>query len=242
MDENVTRPAAILWDMDGTLIDSEPYWIQAETALCAEHGVTWTRDDGLTIIGRPLEYSATVLQSRGVDLSIEEIIDHLVDEVSARVRAAVPWQEDSHRLLDRMLAAQVPCALVTMSYRKLTDALTDQVPVFEVVVSGDVVANGKPHPEPYLTAAELLGVPIGRCLAIEDSGPGVESAHVSGARTVAVKRLSPIDPLPGLSRVATLDSLTDEVIAEIMGGAVVDELAAEKETTETSPSIEGVSE
>jgi beta-phosphoglucomutase-like phosphatase (HAD superfamily) len=230
MDENAIRPAAILWDMDGTLIDSEPYWIQAETDLCAQHGVTWTRDDGLTIIGRPLGYSAEVLRSRGVDLEIEEIIDRLVGEVSARVRTAVPWQDDARSLLDRVLEARIPCALVTMSYRTLTDALTDQAPVFEVVVSGDIVANGKPHPEPYLMAAELLGVPIERCLAIEDSGPGVASAHASGARTVGVVRLNPIESLPGLSRVESLDILTDDVIGAIMGGEVVDEFAEEPGT------------
>lgn len=223
MNDHTTKPAAILWDMDGTLIDSEPHWIQAETKLCAEHGVTWTQDDGLAIIGRPLRHSAQVLRSRGVDRDIDEIVDRLVDYVSARVRESVPWQEDSRRLFDRALTMGIPCALVTMSYQKITDALTDQVPGFAVVVSGDLVTNGKPHPEPYLTAAELLGVPIDRCLAIEDSAPGVASAYASGARTVAVTRLSPIDSRPGLSRIRNVDSLTDETISAILNGAVIDD-------------------
>ncbi|MCJ7827467.1 MAG: HAD family hydrolase [Demequinaceae bacterium] len=224
MNLNANAPAAILWDMDGTLIDSEPYWIQAEIALCSDHGVTWTHQDGLTIIGSPLETSAEVIRSRGVDLPIAEIIQRLLDEVSTRVRKAAPWQEDARRLLDRVIAAEIPCALVTMSYQQLADALVEQIPVFDAVVTGDMVTNGKPHPESYLRAAEILGIPIERCLAIEDSRPGVASAYASGARTVAVRRLSVIDPIEGLSRVTSLDSLTDEVIVQIMGGAVIDEL------------------
>ncbi|MBN2177138.1 MAG: HAD family phosphatase [Demequinaceae bacterium] len=227
MTENSFSPSAILWDMDGTLIDTEPYWIRAEIGVCSEHGARWTHDDGLKIIGSPLEFSAEVIRSRGVPLSVPDIIQRLLNEVSARVREAAPWQEDARRLLDRTVAAGIPCALVTMSYQQLADALTEQAPVFDAVVTGDMVDNGKPDPEPYLRAAEMLGVPIERCLAIEDSRPGVASAHASGARTVAVKRMSDIDRLEGLSRVTSLDTLTDEVIARIMGGAVIDDLAEE---------------
>jgi beta-phosphoglucomutase-like phosphatase (HAD superfamily) len=114
-----------------------------------------------------------------------------------------------------------------MSYRQLADALTEQAPFFGAVVTGEMVSNGKPHPEPYLRASELLGVPIDRCLALEDSRPGVASAHASGARTVGVQRLSVLDPLPGLSRVRSLDALTDDAIARIMAGEVIDELGGE---------------
>jgi HAD superfamily hydrolase (TIGR01509 family) len=218
-------PAAILWDMDGTLIDSEPYWIDAEISMCAEHGVTWTHEDFLTITGIPLEVCVEVMRRRGVRLSVPEIIQRLLDEVTARVREAVPWQADARRLLDWAVAAGIPCALVTSSHGQLAEALTEQAPPFGAVITGDMVDNGKPHPEPYLKAAEMLGVPIERCLAIEDSRTGVASAHASGARTVGVARLSEIEPLAGLSRVRSIDSLTDEAIAAIMGGAVLDELA-----------------
>jgi HAD superfamily hydrolase (TIGR01509 family) len=227
MDENATRPAAILWDMDGTLIDSEPYWMKAEITLCAEYDVSWSRDDAMAITGLPLERSGEALRDRGVNRPVSEIVGLLLDEVSARVRESIPWQEDARRLLDRAISAGIPCALVTMSYRRLAEAVTDREPAFGAVVAGDMVSNGKPHPEPYLKAAELLGVPIASCLAIEDSGPGVASAHAAGARTVGIQRLIPIQSLPGISRVASLDSLTDEAIAAIMAGAVVDELVDE---------------
>lgn len=227
MNNDAMAPAAILWDMDGTLIDTEPYWIRAEIDLCAEHGAVWTHEDGLTIIGNPLSVSAQALQERGVALPIPEIVDRLLRQVTADVYRHIPWQEDARRLLERAIARHIPCALVTMSYGMLADALIAQADVFGAVVTGENVTNGKPHPEPYLKAAEDLGVPIERCLAIEDSPSGIRSAHASGARAVGVKRLTPVEPLPGLSRVTSLDTLTDEVIAAIMGGAVIDELGDE---------------
>ncbi len=224
MNENVGWPEAILWDMDGTLIDTEPYWIGAEIALCAAHGTVWTHDDGLSLVGNALPASARVLQARGVDLAEEVIIDALLDEVSTRVRERAPWQGDARRLLDRARARGVPCALVTMSYAPLADAFLEDAGAFDVVVTGEMVARGKPDPEPYHLAAERLGVAIERCLAIEDSPSGIRSAHASGARTVAVRRLTPLDPLSGMSRVRSLDSLTDDAIVRVMAGETLDEL------------------
>jgi HAD superfamily hydrolase (TIGR01509 family) len=224
MNANAGWPDAILWDMDGTLIDTEPYWIGAQGALCAAHGALWTHEDELTLVGNPLVTSAEILRDRGVNLPIAVIVDVLLDEVIARVNSHVPWQDDALRLLLRARSRGIPCALVTMSYARLADAFVDSAGAFEAVVTGDAVANGKPHPESYLTAAAHLGVDIERCLAIEDSPKGIRSAHASGARTVAVRRLTPLEPLPGMSRVRSLDSLTDDVIGAIMGGLVLDEL------------------
>lgn len=224
MNTNAECPAAILWDMDGTLIDTEPYWIAAETELCAAHGVEWTHSDGLGLVGNPLTVSAAALQARGVDLSVDSIIALLIQQVTSEVNRHVPWNADARRLLDRTVGYGIPTALVTMSYALLADALVQQADVFSVVVTGETVTHGKPHPEPYLTAADLLGVRITECLAIEDSPSGIRSAHASGARAVGIRRLTPVDPLPGLSRVRSLDSLTDSAIASIMSGVVLDEL------------------
>lgn len=227
MNENVGLPAAILWDMDGTLIDTEPHWIEAEIQLCAAHGVTWTHEDGLGLVGNPLSTSSLALQARGVPLSVDEIIDHLLVFVEARVREHMPWNPDARRLLDWATTERIPCALVTMSYRFLALALTDAEPHFTVTVSGEDVTNGKPHPEPYLLAAAQLGVPIERCLAIEDSPSGIRSAAASGAKAVGVRRITPLDPVPGLSRVRTLDSLTPQAVSRLMAGEMLDELGDE---------------
>lgn len=227
MNTNAGWPDAILWDMDGTLIDTEPYWIAAEVELCEAHGTSWTHEDGLSLVGNPLVTSAEALRNRGVDLPIPAIVDALLAEVISLVKGYVPWQEDAHGLLLRARSRGVPCALVTMSYTSLADAFIETAGAFEAVVTGDTVANGKPHPESYLTAAARLGVPIERCLAIEDSPSGIRSAHASGARAVAIRRLTPIEPLPGMSRVRSLDSLTDDAIEAIMAGVTFDELGDE---------------
>lgn len=216
---------AVLWDMDGTLIDSEPYWIEAETALVERFGGTWSEEDGLTLVGRPLPYSARILQGRGVALPEDEIVATLTASVAERIRGAVPWQEDARALLQEVVAAGVPCALVTMSYRRMADALLAAVPeAFQVVVTGDEVRHGKPDPESYLLAAHRLGVDIARCVAIEDSPSGIGAAWSSGAATIAVRRLAKLDARPGLTRLTTLDGLGLEGIRAIANGEVRDEL------------------
>src|SRR3954471_14798425 len=82
---------AVFWDMDGTLVDTEPYWIEAEAKLVASFGGVWSDELGLKLVGNALETSAAVLQQAGVDLSIRDIIDQLIDAVTERVRRSIPW-------------------------------------------------------------------------------------------------------------------------------------------------------
>lgn len=211
--------------MDGTLIDSEPYWIAAETELAARFGVTWTHEDGLQMVGNPLPVSAQILRDRGVALSDDEIIGYLIMRVRAQISSHVPWQADARALLEASVAAGIPNALVTMSYTPLAEALTAAVPdAFAVVVTGDRVERGKPDPEAYLTAARELGVDIERCVAIEDSPAGVQSAWMSGAATVGVRRLTPLVARAGLSRVHSLEGWDAQTLARVSAGEVIDEL------------------
>ncbi len=225
MNPHSSDPAAVLWDMDGTLIDSEPYWIAAEKALATRYGVEWTDEDGLELVGQALPYSASVLAARGVDLPEDEIIDFLVSSVAGHVTERVPWQEDARSLLNDVVSAGIPCALVTMSYARLASAFQARAPeAFQVVVSGDEVERGKPDPEAYLLAASRLGVDIERCVAIEDSRSGVRSAAASGAKTLAVRRLTPVERIEGVSRVRSFDGVGLDTIREIAAGRVIDEL------------------
>ncbi|GMA37414.1 HAD family hydrolase [Demequina litorisediminis] len=179
-------------------------------------------------MGNPLPVSAQVLRDRGVDLPLDDITAFLLARVSDAVRAHVPWQEDAKRLLEATVAAGIPCALVTMSYTRLADAFLAAVPdAFAVVVTGDRVARGKPDPEAYLTAARELGVDITRCVAVEDSPAGVGSAWSSGAKTVGVRRLVPIEPRADLSRVRSLEGWSVKTLSEVAGGRVVDDLGDE---------------
>lgn len=203
----VRLPAAVLWDMDGTLVDTEPYWMATETALAEEYGGTWTHADAMQLVGNDLLTSGRYLKERlGMPQSPEEIVEMLLDGVVAQVRDAVPWCAGARELLLDLKASGVRCGLVTMSYQRFVDPILDALPAdtFDVVVTGDQVTQGKPHPEAYLTAAALLGVPIGECVAIEDSTTGATAALASGARTLVVPNHVEVPPRPGLTFLPSL--------------------------------------
>lgn len=223
---DLTLPAAVLWDMDGTLIDSEPYWIGAEFALVAAHGGTWSDEQSLALVGSPLTRSAAILQAAGVQLEIPEIIDFLITRVASAVRKEIPWQPGAIDVLTWLRDQGVPCALVTMSYESVASAFVAQAPagVFSAVVTGDEVTHGKPHPEAYLTAAERLGVSIADCLAVEDSPSGVGSALACGAVPVAIEVMVPVMADPRLNRITSLSSLTPEFFHQVMTGTVIDHI------------------
>lgn len=220
-------PEAVLWDMDGTLIASEPYWMDAERALVEAHGQTWSAETAFQLIGQPLLVAGEVIAAHGVPLSPEEIVERLVADVAASLRREVPWQPGALRLLAELHEAGVPCALVTMSYRPLAETILDAVPGgFAAVVCGEDVENGKPHPEPYLEAAARLGVDASRCVAVEDSLPGISSALASGARTVGVEVMVPLPEREGLSRVPSLEALTLADLVRIGAGEQLDLLGS----------------
>jgi HAD superfamily hydrolase (TIGR01509 family) len=204
-------PAAVLWDMDGTLVDTEPYWIEAEYALVAEHGGTWTEQDAHALVGNPLLVSAEYLRTRGgVALEPLEIVHRLQDHVVAQVDRATHWRPGARELLTALVDAGVPCALVTMSWEPLADAVVRQLPAgtFAAVVTGDQVENGKPHPEPYLTALSQLGARAAHSLALEDSLTGLASAEASGVAAVGVPHLVPIPAAPGRTVLPSLSGVT----------------------------------
>jgi HAD superfamily hydrolase (TIGR01509 family) len=211
-------PAAVLWDMDGTLVDTEPYWMAAEHALVAEFGGEWTDDDARSVIGFDLLDTAAVLRAHGVDLEPVQIVERLLDDVIARVRVRAPWRPGALRLLNELVEKGVPCALVTMSWRRLVDAVTEALtPLsFQAVITGDSVDSGKPHPEPYLRAAAALAVDPVDCVAIEDSPTGAASAGAAGCVVVAVRNQVAIDPAPGRVVVPSLVGIAVEDLGTLV--------------------------
>lgn len=184
-----TNPAAVLWDMDGTLVNTEPYWIAAETELIESFGGTWTHEEALQLVGSGLMASAQILQAKGVDLPAPEIVDRLTDRVLQQlVEFGIPWRPGARELLVELREQGIPTALVTMSISRMAHHIADRLGFvgFDAVVSGDDVIESKPHPEPYLRGAKLLGVDPADCLAIEDSEPGIRSAVAAGVVTIGV--------------------------------------------------------
>ena len=178
--------------MDGTLIDSEPYWLDAEIALVQSFGGRWTQEQGLTLVGSGLWDSAAALQHAGVDLELREIIDRLSADVRTRLVEHVPWRPGAREMIASMLDAGIPTALVTMSFREnaltISEAISREIgrEAFSVVIAGDDVTEPKPNPEPYLTAADHLGIDIAHAVAFEDSVFGAASAYSAGALTIGI--------------------------------------------------------
>ena len=213
-------PAAILWDMDGTLVDTEPSWIAAEYALVAEHGGTWSDEHAHALVGQNLLTSGAYIREHGpVPLDPAQIVEVLLAHVVADLRRHVPWRPGVVDLLELQAAAGVPAALVTMSYRPLADALVRALPegTFSAVVTGDEVSHGKPHPEPYLRAASMLGLRPGDCLAVEDSRPGTASALAAGVPTLGVPHLVTLDEAPGQVLRPTLQGLDQDQLRAMFG-------------------------
>ena len=147
----MSLPAAVLWDMDGTLVDTEPYWIAAEHAIVAEHGGTWSDEFAHQLVGNDLMVSAAFIRDHSpIDWSPERIVDELLVRVVAQVREHVPWRPGARELLDALRAEGVPSALVTMSWRSLADAVVSALPegAFAVVVTGDEVRTASRTPSP----------------------------------------------------------------------------------------------
>lgn len=193
-------PAAVLWDMDGTLVDSEHYWLSSERSLAAEHQENWSAQDGLDLVGMSLYESSKIIKKKiGSDLEPEQIIERLTDSVVAKLAVSIPWRPGAQELLLELKKHKIKTALVTMSMSRMANQVVNQIPfkAFDVVVAGDDVVRGKPDPEAYLRAAELLGVNPEDCIAFEDSVTGLRSAEAAGTIAIGVPNIIPIPEKAG---------------------------------------------
>lgn len=206
------RPEAVLWDFDGTLVDTEPVWMAAERSLITGYGKSWTHEQAIEWIGASMEASTTHFASYiGIDgVDSPRLMSEVEQLVAAHNRERpIPFLPGARELLDECLDAGVPMALVTMSSPLVVESILDRMPgFFSTVVNGADVVQGKPDPEPYLRATAALGVDPTRCLAFEDSTFGVQSASDAGAVVVAVPSFKPIAPGPRRVIIESLAGLT----------------------------------
>ena len=175
---------AVMFDMDGLLVDSEPLWLEAETAVMARLGADWTPADQVQLLGGSLDRTVRYLLGKARrPASPGQVAEWLMSGVTDLVRDhGVPVRPGARELLAEVAAAGLPHALVC----------------------ADDVSVTKPDPEPYLLAAKLLGADPACCVALEDSPNGVASAEAAGCRVIAVPSLVPIEPAPGRTVVRSL--------------------------------------
>ena len=200
-------PAAVFFDMDGLLIDSEPTWFQAEQDMLAGYGFTLGPEHYPHVLGKPIEVStAYLLELTGHPVSAEQFADGIEQAMVERLRDGVPMMPGAKDLLVELEASGIPLALVSASSRRIVDACLPLIgrDHFRVTVSGDDVEHSKPSPDPYLLAAQHLGVDPAQCVVLEDSPTGTAAGHAAGCRVIAVPHAAEV---PARERVTVVDSL-----------------------------------
>ena len=204
---------AVLFDMDGLLVDTEPLWFETEIEVMARLGAPWTKQDQAALLGGSMERSVGYLLSRAtIPASPAEVERWLLEGMITRVEAGRATVLPGVReLLAEVTAAGLPVALVTSSLRRFAEAVLAGAGLeFPVTVCGEDVVATKPDPAPYLLAAKLLDVDPARCVALEDSANGVASATTAGCLVVAVPSFVDIPPAPGRLVVGSLLDVTVE--------------------------------
>lgn len=212
---------AVLWDFDGTLVDSHDCWTETWAAMARRRGGTWTNENTLALVGLDLLDAAKLIAEHlSVDDEPAALVEEMVGGVAEQLRAHVPWRAGARELLESIREQDIPCALVTMSYRSLVDPVLERLApdTFAAVVTGDEVSLGKPHPMAYLTAADRLDVDPGDCLAIEDSPTGIASAVSAGCRVLVAPNHGFVDAGPAGHPVETLVGLTAADLLALMTG------------------------
>ena len=195
---------AVFWDMDGTLIDSEPYWHESEFYLVKKYGGYWDEDLAWECSGGSLETVANKMISSGTRLTVEEVGKGMVDYVAAREAEHVPWVPGVLDVLENLAKAGIPSILVSNSPRCLVENIVKHAPEgsFAGYVCGDDGFKPKPSAEPYLAAGKMVGIHgsdeeiaegMAHCIAIEDSASGLAAAVASGATVIAQTGFSRAD-------------------------------------------------
>ncbi|ARP73947.1 hydrolase [Streptomyces pluripotens] len=205
---------AVLFDMDGTLVDTERLWWEAVEQVA---GRPLTEADQPDVLGRPVEYTAVWL-SAATGRPEADLAAELHREFTERVRTQIVPRPGALDLLAELAACGVPTALVTASPRAVADVVLDALGAgrFAASVTADDTARTKPAPDPYLAACRALGVDPAACVAVEDTETGVASAEAAGCAVLAVPSLAPIGAAPGRTVRESLAGVTAEDLRQLV--------------------------
>ena len=202
--------SAILFDMDGTLIDSEPLWLEAEIEIMKELGCNWDQQDQINCLGGPIDKTENYMQDRSNNIKpfgyFTEKLDDVMEKKLSTKLYLIP---NALEIINDCKRSELKIALVTASSGRLMKAVLKRFPVgiFDAVVSYDDVKRSKPDPEPYLLAAKTLGVDITNCVVLEDSLTGVQSGLSAGAQVVGIPHLVKMPSNPNLRVVESLSEI-----------------------------------
>ncbi|MBP8532801.1 HAD family phosphatase [Streptomyces sp. MK37H] len=201
---------AVLLDMDGTLVDTEGIWWDAEVSIFAELGHALAEEYRQVVVGGPMSRSAQFLiEATGAEIALAELTGLLNSRFTELIDGSVPMLPGARRLLIELAAHGIPTALVSASHRRVMDRVLRSLGPehFALTVAGDEVERTKPHPDPYLFAAAGLAAEPGRCVVIEDTDTGVRAAEAAGCRVVAVPSVVPIEPATGRTVIGSLEEV-----------------------------------
>lgn len=190
---------AVIWDFDGTLVDTEPIWVRSEQAILAEHGVTWDDERMSQMIGQSAVLSAQqIAEAIGRPSDWRRVFDDVHQRLVDHLRSHdLPYLPGVEPLVEELERTGTRAAIVTASNAFIMSAVRERLPeVFEVIVCADDVTRSKPDPEAYLQAFDRLGVDPCEAIVLEDSVPGTRSALDAGALVFAVPEFVRLEPHP----------------------------------------------
>lgn len=217
-------PEAVVFDLDGVLVDSEQRWTEARAGLVRESGGTWSDDAATAMMGMSsTEWSAHLRDALGVPMEPEAISRDVVRRMEEGYRRDLPLLPGAQAAV-RALAGRWPLGLASSANREVIDLVLELAGLtgcFRATVSSEEVARGKPHPDVYLDVAGRLGVDPARCVAVEDSANGLRSAAAAGMTVVAV----PNPHFPPPEDALALAAATVPVVGEVTP-ALVERLSA----------------
>jgi HAD superfamily hydrolase (TIGR01509 family) len=212
---------AVLFDMDGLLVDTEPLWFEIESEVMARLGGDWSQADQAKLVGGSLQTTLDYLLGKATrPISRERLARWMLDGMVSRLnRSQVQPRPGAFELLAQVQAAGVPHALVTSSERVIMEGVLRATGLrFPVTVCAEDVTRIKPDPEPYLLATKLLAADPARSVVLEDSPNGVAAAEAAGCRVIAVPNVTPVPPAPGRVIVASLAEVSLDGLRELADG------------------------